>query len=97
MNAITDCRDFDMPNRYRRMSPEELSQALDDLHLSAGQFARLAGSQRKRVLLWLEKSDARGEDIPHHIAVLCELLKLPGAMDIARRVTDEAIIETEES
>lgn len=88
--------DLDMPNRYRRIGPKDLSRYLDELNLSAGQFARLIGSQRKRVLLWLEPSDAKGEDIPHHVAVFCELLKMPGAMEVALAVTNDAIIEEDE-
>jgi hypothetical protein len=81
----------DMPNRYSRITGADLSQAIDDLHLTAGQAARLLGTQRKRIIQWLEE-----EDIPHHVTVMVELLKLPGAMEIARKITDEAILETEE-
>lgn len=84
-------QDDNVPNRYNRLTAKELSAALDDLKLTAGQFARLSGSQRKRVLQWLEGI----EEIPHNVTVLLSLLKLPGSMKVALDITDEMIIEEE--
>jgi hypothetical protein len=88
-----------MPNirvndRYRRIAPADLSRALDRLNLTAGQFARLIGCQRRRVLWWLDGREDK-EGAPHHVAVMVELLALPGAMALARRITDAAIVEEE--
>jgi hypothetical protein len=55
-----------MPNRFRRLTPDQLSEAMDCLKLSANELARLGGHQRRRVLQWLEGQ----EEVPHHIAVL---------------------------
>jgi hypothetical protein len=87
---------MNVTNRYRRISPADLSRALDDLGLSAGQFARLLGCQRRRVMWWLEGRPDK-EPAPHYVAWIVELLKLPGAMAIARQITDAAIVEEEES
>jgi len=63
-----------MPNRYKRIGPEELSAGLDRLGLTAGKFARLVGTQRKRVLQWLNLDDSRGEDVPHNVNALLHLM-----------------------
>lgn len=78
--------------RYRRMSAEELSQALDRIGLSARQFARLSGAQPKRVIYWLEDR----EDVAPYVPVLLALLEeLPEAMQIARDTADDYILEEE--
>jgi hypothetical protein len=83
-----------MPNRYKRIGPEELSAGLDCLGLTAGKFARLVGTQRKRVLQWLEPSDAKGEDIPHNVNALLHLmLSDPENMNRLLVLADEYIEE----
>lgn len=75
--------------RYKRMSPKAFSRALDELGLNSGTFARLSGAKVDRVVLWL-----RGEEaIPHHVAVLCSLMTLPGGLQMAKDVTDHMIQE----
>jgi DNA-binding transcriptional regulator YiaG len=70
---------------YERMTAAQLSQALDELGLTMRQFARLYGSAEKRIQQWLDGAD----DIPHTVAVVLGLLTLPGAMELAKRITDE--------
>lgn len=86
-------------NRYkhRRMTPAELSAAVNELGLTAGNIMRLTGASRLTVENWLSPPTMeKGTDIPHWLAVLLALLRLPGAMDEARRVTDERIIRERE-
>lgn len=78
-----------MPNRYDRITGQELRDSIRDLQLTFGQFARLAGTQRHRVLGWLNGK----QEIPHHVNVMIELLSLPGAMERALAVTDDWICE----
>jgi len=83
-----------MPNRYRRIGPEELSGMLSSLGLTAGQAARLVGTQRKRMLQWLHLDDAKGEDIPHNTHALFHLM-LADPANVARlkALADEYIEE----
>lgn len=86
-----------MPNRYRRIGPEELSAGLDRLGLTAGKFARLVGTQRKRVLQWLNPDDARGEDVPHNVNALLHLMLAdPENMNRLLALADEYIEETDD-
>ena len=83
-----------VPNRYKRIGPEELSAGLDRLGLSAGKFARLVGTQRKRVLQWLNLDDSRGEDIPHNVHALMRLmLQDPENLNRLIALADEYIEE----
>lgn len=85
--------------RYRRITAKELSTRLNRLGLTAKQFSRLHGSQRKRVIKWATpKPGADSEEpIPHSVAVLTTLLiEVPEAMAIARRVTEELMLEEED-
>ncbi len=83
-----------MPNRYRRIGPEELSAGLDRLSLTAGKFARLVGTQRKRVLQWLNPDDAKGEDVPHNVHALLHLMLVdPENMNRLLALADEWIEE----
>ncbi|WP_420408667.1 hypothetical protein [Hoeflea sp.] len=65
--------------RYARMTPEDMSDDLNTLKLSAGQFSRISGARHERVQKWLDGK----EDIPPHIPVLLALMKLPGGMEKA--------------
>lgn len=77
--------------KYNRMTSEDMSEDLNTLHLTAGQFARISGARHERVLKWLEGK----EDIPPHVPVLLALLELPGAMIKAQEVVDFYIQEEE--
>ncbi len=75
---------------YERMSAAQFRQALDQVGLSEGRFARLYGTVPKRVRSWA----AGEEDIPHAALVMLSLMTMPGAVDMAERVTDSVISDT---
>lgn len=75
---------------YERMTAAQFRQALEQVGLSEGRFARLYGVIPKRVRSWA----AGEEDIPHAALVMLSLLTMPGAMDMAERVTDSVISDT---
>ncbi len=68
---------------YTRMTPSDLSDDLKELGITLAEFCTITGHRYDRVLKWLKEGDG-GEDIPPHIPVLMALLKLPGAIDVAR-------------
>ena len=76
-----------MRHHYRRMSAAELSAALDQLDLSARQFARVSGAQPKRVIDWLEGR----EDIAPYVPVMLALMTLPGGIALARACAETYI------
>jgi transcriptional regulator with XRE-family HTH domain len=71
------------------MTAEQFSAALDQMGLTMRQFVRLSGASERKVEQWLSGD----EDIPHHVLVLCSLLTLPGAMEMAKAVTDSVVME----
>lgn len=75
---------------YERMTAEQFRQALEQVGLSEGRFARLFGTIPKRVRSWA----AGEEDIPHAALVMLALMTMPGAVDMAERVTDSVISDT---
>lgn len=75
--------------KYRTMTADEFGQALKDANLTARQFARLSGANYRRIVRQLEENEA----IPHFYRLLLELLRLPGAVEIAKQIADETIIE----
>lgn len=77
---------------YERMTAAQFRQALEQVGLSEGRFARLYGVIPKRVRSWA----AGEEDIPHAALLMLSLLTLPGAVDMAERVTDSVISDTRE-
>lgn len=77
---------------YERMTAGQFRQALEQVGLSEGRFARLYGVIPKRVRSWA----AGEEDIPHAALLMLSLLTLPGAVDMAERVTDSVISDTRE-
>lgn len=77
---------------YNRMTAEQLSAALNQLNLSLRQFCRLSGKSEAKAQRWI----AGKEDIPHDVAVMLALLTVPGAMDVAKAVTDAFLIEERE-
>ncbi|TVR06650.1 MAG: hypothetical protein EA385_15135 [Salinarimonadaceae bacterium] len=86
-----------MPRRwdYRRMTPDELSTALDRLDMTADELAKHVGSARERVIRCLKGQ----EDIPPSTFLLCRLwLDVPGALELTRDHTDHfATRRTEEN
>lgn len=75
---------------YDRMTAGQFRQALEQVGLSEGRFARLYGTIPKRVRSWA----AGEEDIPHAALLALSLLTLPGAIEMAERVTDSVISDT---
>ena len=75
---------------YDRMTAGQFRQALEQVGLSEGRFARLYGVIPKRVRSWA----AGEEDIPHAALLVLSLMTLPGAVDMAERVTDSVISDT---
>jgi len=69
--------------RYKRMTAEQFSAALDELGMSVMQFARLYGSAEGRVRDWLHGD----EDIPHTVAVFCIAMTVPKAKELALSYT----------
>lgn len=84
-----------MPPRYQylRMEPVDLSDDLNKIGITAGQFSRISGARYERVKKWIDGK----EDIPPFVPVLCALLKLPGALAAAKATVDFYIEKTEES
>lgn len=72
---------------YDRMTQEQFHAALEQLGMTPLYFARISGVNRKKV----ERFVSGEEDIPHFVTVLCSLLTLPGAKDMASTVTNAVI------
>lgn len=75
--------------RYERITGKMLSDALNGLGITAGQFARLTGADHRRVQRWMDDE----QDIPHHVALICALLAIPSAMEKGRKFADLMIKE----
>lgn len=75
--------------KYARMTGKDMSEDLNILGITAGQFSRISGARYENVLLWLD--DAK--DIPPHIPVLLALLKLPDGLTTAFDVVNFYIEE----
>lgn len=84
-----------MPPRftYRRLEPETFEQALETAGISAREFARLTGSNHRRVGEWL----SGGNDIPPWVMPFMAMLTIPGALDMARKVAAETIVRDNEN
>jgi hypothetical protein len=77
--------------QHERITRRQFSQALHDLHLTMRKFSRLSGAGERSVERWL-----RGEcDIPHYVTLFCTLLRMPGAMEKARAITELLVIREE--
>ena len=79
---------------YRRMTPAELSAALDRLGLTVGQFSRIIGARYNgpddsTVQKWLSGK----QEAPAYLPVLLALLALPGGVERARAVAETYIEE----
>lgn len=79
-------------NRYyfNRMTPAELSEALNALEMTVGDLMWITGVTRMTAEMWLdpEGKDPREASIPHWIAILVELLRNPQNFEIALDVSD---------
>ncbi|WP_256801398.1 hypothetical protein [Mangrovibrevibacter kandeliae] len=75
------------------MTGRELSQALNRVQLSVRQFSRLTGSQPRTIEKWLDDPTAQ---TPHWVRVLLALLAQPANMEVARHISDAALIEEED-
>lgn len=64
---------------YERMTGEQLSAALDQIGIDAATFSELHGAKQERVENWQAGRDAP----PQSAALLCVLLTIPGALDLA--------------
>lgn len=65
---------------YDRLTGEHLSQALRDIGLSPGTFARFFGLKDQVVFRWLKDE----QDIARWVQPVLELLRLPGAIRVCR-------------
>ncbi|MCO5144557.1 MAG: hypothetical protein M9895_00110 [Aquamicrobium sp.] len=86
----------DMARRYtyRKMTPAEISAALQRTGLSVGQFSRIIGARYNgpddsTVQRWL---DGR-QDAPTYLPALFALLALPGGVETAREAAERYIKE----
>ena len=78
-----------LSHKYRRMTPWELSEALEQFHLSRDDFGFIIGSQPRRVGQWV-----RGEEeIPHFVRVFVELFHRSGNISLARGISHENVLE----
>lgn len=74
---------------YDRMTPEQFSAALNQLHLTMRQFCRLSGKSEAKAERWLSGD----EDIPHDVTVMLTMATVPDALERARAVTDAMVRE----
>jgi hypothetical protein len=83
--------------KYRKMTPAEISAALDRIDLSVGQFSRLigaryAGPNDSTVQKWLSGK----QDAPTYLPALFALLALPDGVETARKAAEAFIEEDSE-
>jgi hypothetical protein len=72
---------------YDRMTAEQFRAALAQLDYTPVYFARITGKNRRKVQYWYDGE----EDIPHDVLLICSLLTLPGAKEMASTVTNSVI------
>jgi hypothetical protein len=72
---------------YDRMTGEQFRAALAQLDMTPLYFARITGKNQRKVRYWYDGE----EDIPHDVMLICSLLTLPGAKDMASTVTNSVI------
>lgn len=80
--------------QYRRMTPAEISAALDRTGLTVGQFSRIIGARYNgpddsTVQKWLDNR----QDAPTYLPALFALLTAPGGVERAREAAERYIIE----
>lgn len=66
----------------RRLTPEQLRDALRDIGISRDDLALVLGTRTERVAKWVYGE----EDIPLYFDVLLALMTLPGALDLIEDV-----------
>jgi hypothetical protein len=72
---------------YDRMTYEQFRTALAQLDMPWIYFARISGKNPRKVEEWYNGQ----EDIPHEVMLICSLLTLPGAKELASTVTNAVI------
>lgn len=73
----------DRKDVYQRMTPVEVANGIADAGVSWTWFAWIYGTHTQRVMKWIEGD----EDVPHPVRVVLALLRLPGAVEEAERIT----------
>lgn len=79
---------------YRKMTPAEISAALDRTSLTVGQFSRIIGARYNgpddsTVQKWLDNR----QDAPTYLPALFALLSAPGGVERAREAAERYIEE----
>lgn len=77
------------PQKHRRMTSDEFNAARDDLNITQGQFARLTGANRKKVMEWSEGV----EDIPAWVPMFLAACAVPGGMDAALKESESRLLD----
>ena len=75
------------PPQFKRMTSDEFNAAREACNLTQGDFCRLTGSSRKKVMEWSEGT----EDIPVWVPVLFAAM-IDGGFDAAWKEADARII-----
>ena len=80
--------------QYRKMTPAEISEALQDTGLTVGQFSRIIGARYNgpddsTVQKWLDGT----QDAPTYLPALFALLMLPNGVQRAREAAERYIVE----
>lgn len=80
--------------RYIKMTPAEISAALERTGLTVGQFSRIIGARYNgpddsTVQKWLDGK----QDAPTYLPALFALLALPGGVETAREAAEAYIVE----
>lgn len=79
----------DKPLKHRRMTSDEFNAALATHQLTQGQFVRLTGASRKKVMEWAEGI----EDIPAWVPMFLSACAVPGGLDAARRESESRLLD----
>lgn len=79
----------DKPLKHRRMTSDEFNAALETHHLTQGQFVRLTGASRKKVMEWADGV----EDIPAWVPMFLAACAVPGGLDAARREAESRLLD----
>lgn len=78
----------DAPLKHRRMTAQEFYTALVTHQLTQGQFVRLTGTSRKKVMEWAEGT----EDIPAWVPMFFAACSVPGGLEAARRESEGRLL-----
>jgi hypothetical protein len=71
------------------MTGQEFNAALATHHLSQGQFVRLTGANRKKVMEWADGV----EDIPAWVPMFLAACGAPGGLDAAMAESDSRLLD----